>query len=194
MKLFYVSQHDAQPKLTRISVFLRHHGRFRLLTCDRGEGKRDGPRRASVDGAQECSHSNAVARVQPEAQLIVPDAQGVRACSTSTDGDRRAPFELGKDVERATRVLRTEGLAAASACAFFPRESLSADRLPPPPSSARTARTCRPHTTCTVRAARRAPCGRRTRAGTVGGEQRCRTACLAARLPRRLRCEEMLGL
>jgi hypothetical protein len=40
----------------------------------------------------------------------------------STDGGRRAPFALGDDVERATRVLRIEGLAAASACAFFPRE------------------------------------------------------------------------
>ena len=73
---------------------------------------------------------------------------------TSTDGGRRAPFALGDDDERVTRGLRIEGLAAALACALT-RGSLSADRLPPPPSSARTARTCRPRTTCTETVAAR---------------------------------------
>ena len=40
----------------------------------------------------------------------------------STDGGRRAPFALGDDDERVTRGLRIESLAAAAACAFFPRE------------------------------------------------------------------------
>ena len=80
-----------------------------------------------------------------------------------TAGLQHAPLALGDDDERVTRGLRIEGLAAAAASTFS-RGSLSLlDRLPPPPSSARTARTCvRSRTTCTVRAARRA-CGRRTR-------------------------------
>ena len=95
----------------------------------------------------------------------------------STDSGRRAPFALGDDDERVTRGLRIEGLAAASASTFS-RGSLSLlDRLPPPPSSARTARTCRSRTMCTVRAARRAPCGRRTRGH--GG----RRGALSRRLP-----------
>ena len=80
-----------------------------------------------------------------------------------TAGLQHAPLALGDDDERVTRGLRIEGLAAAAASTFS-RGSLSLlDRLPPPPSSARTARTCRSRTMCTVRAARRAPCGRRTR-------------------------------
>eukprot|EP00966_Prymnesium_polylepis_P222430 5146046-Prymnesium_polylepis.1 len=63
----------------------------------------------------------------------------------STDGGRRAPFELGEDVEREARGLRIEGLAAAAASTLT-RGSLSADRLPPPPSSARTARSYLPIT------------------------------------------------
>jgi hypothetical protein len=108
----------------------------------------------------------------------VPDAQGVRTCPGSDRRLQHAPFALGDDDERVTRGLRIEGLAAAAASTFFSRGSLSLlDRLPPPPSSARTARTCvRSRTTCTVRAARRAGVGL---AGTAGGEQRCRTACLA---------------
>ena len=63
-----------------------------------------------------------------------------------TAGLQHAPLALGDDDERVTRGLRIESLAAAAACAFFPRESLSADRLPPPPSSARTARPYLPTT------------------------------------------------
>ena len=90
-----------------------------------------------------------------------------------TAGLQHAPLALGDDDERVTRGLRIEGLAAAAASTFS-RGSLSLlDRLPPPPSSARTARTCvRSRTTCTVRAARRAGVGL---AGTVGGEQQGRT-------------------
>ena len=40
----------------------------------------------------------------------------------STDSGRRAPFALGDDDERVTRGLRIEGLAAAAASTFFPRE------------------------------------------------------------------------
>lgn len=71
---------------------------------------------------------------------------------TSTDGLQHAPSGPVDAVERVTRGLRIEGLAAAAACAFC----LSADQPPPPPSSARTARTCvRSRTTwSTVRAAR----------------------------------------
>ena len=82
-----------------------------------------------------------------------------------TAGLQHAPLALGDDDERVTRGLRIEGLAAAAASTFS-RGSLSLlDRLPPPPSSARTARTLRRSRTAwsTVRAARRAPCGRRTR-------------------------------
>ena len=47
------------------------------------------------------------------------NAQGVRGgTQASTDGGRRAPFALGDNVERATRVLHIEGLAAASASPF----------------------------------------------------------------------------
>ena len=55
-----------------------------------------------------------------------------------TDGGRRAPFALGGDDERVTRGLQPRPCALT-------RGSLSADRLPPPPSSARTARTCVDH-------------------------------------------------
>ena len=93
----------------------------------------------------------------------------------STDGGRRAPFALGDDDERVTRGLRIEGLAAAAACALT-RGSLSLlDRLPPPPSSARTASIT--HGVEHGEAARRAPCGRRTRGH--GG----RRAALPHRLP-----------
>ena len=105
----------------------------------------------------------------------------------STDGGRRAPFALGDDDERVTRGLRIEGLAAAAASTFS-RGSLSLlDRLPPPPSSARTARPYLPTTHGVEhgewRGEHRAVVGL---AGTVGGEQRCRTALLAVRLPRKL--------
>ena len=57
-----------------------------------------------------------------------------------TAGLQHAPLALGDDDERVTRGLRIEGLAAAAASTFS-RGSLSLlDRLPPPPSSARTAR------------------------------------------------------
>ena len=95
----------------------------------------------------------------------------------STDGGRRAPIALGDDVERATRVLRIEGLATAAASTFY----LSADQPPPPPSSARTARPYLPTTHGVEhgewRGEHRAVVGL---AGTVGGEQR----------PSRLRCED----
>ena len=62
-----------------------------------------------------------------------------------TAGLQHAPLALGDDDERVTRGLRIEGLAAAAASTFS-RGSLSLlDRLPPPPSSARTARTCVTH-------------------------------------------------
>ena len=62
--------------------------------------------------------------------------QGVRGgTQASTDGAQRAPFALGDDVERATRVLRID-LATAAASTFC----LSADQPPPPASSAQTAR------------------------------------------------------
>ena len=109
----------------------------------------------------------------------VPDAQGVRACPASTDGAQRAPFAPGDDVERVTRVLRIEGLAAASASTFS-RGSLSLDQLPPPPSSARTARSYLPitHGVEHDEAARRAPRGRRARGH--GGRRAARptSACL----------------
>ena len=71
-----------------------------------------------------------------------------------TAGLQHAPLALGDDDERVTRGLRIEGLAAAAASTFS-RGSLSLlDRLPPPPSSARTARTYRSRTAwSTVRAA-----------------------------------------
>ena len=57
-----------------------------------------------------------------------------------TAGLQHAPLALGDDDERVTRGLCIEGLAAAAASTFS-RGSLSLlDRLPPPPSSARTAR------------------------------------------------------
>ena len=39
-----------------------------------------------------------------------------------TAGLQHAPLALGDDDERVTRGLRIESLAAAAACAFFPRE------------------------------------------------------------------------
>ena len=98
-----------------------------------------------------------------------------------TAGLQHAPLALGDDDERVTRGLRIEGLAAAAASTFS-RGSLSLlDRLPPPPSSARTARPCLPTTHGVEhgewRGEHRAVVGL---AGTVGGEQRCRTACLEA--------------
>ena len=51
-----------------------------------------------------------------------PDAQVCGFAQATTDGGRRAPFALGDDDERVTRGLRIESLAAAAACAFFPRE------------------------------------------------------------------------
>eukprot|EP00966_Prymnesium_polylepis_P188202 4361767-Prymnesium_polylepis.1 len=141
----------------------------RTTTCERREGDRDGggptilckrvPEGARVDGALP-------KRVQPQ-----PRQEELRlmhrVCGrgeASSDGGRRAPFALGDDVERVTRGLRIEGLVAASACALT-RGSLSADRLPPPPSSARTARPYLPitHGVEHGEAARRAPRGRRTR-------------------------------
>ena len=63
-----------------------------------------------------------------------------------TAGLQHAPLALGDDDERVTRGLRIEGLAAAAASTFS-RGSLSLlDRLPPPPSSARTARPYLPTT------------------------------------------------
>ena len=93
-----------------------------------------------------------------------------------TAGLQHAPLALGDDDERVTRGLRIEGLAAAAASTFS-RGSLSLlDRLPPPPSSARTARPYLP-TTYGVehgewRGEHRAVVGL---AGTVGGEQQGRT-------------------
>ena len=85
-----------------------------------------------------------------------------------TAGLQHAPLALGDDDERVTRGLRIEGLAAAAASTFS-RGSLSLlDRLPPPPSSARTARPYLPitHGVEHGEAARRAGVGL---AGTVGG-------------------------
>ena len=97
-----------------------------------------------------------------EAQLLVPDAQ-VCGRAGMTDGGRRAPFDLVKHVDSMAGRSVVKDLAVASACALT-RGSLSADRLPPPPSSARTARTCRPRTAwSTVRRKRRARRDRRTR-------------------------------
>ena len=82
-----------------------------------------------------------------------------------TAGLQHAPLALGDDDERVTRGLRIEGLAAAAASTFS-RGSLSLlDRLPPPPSSARTARPYLPttHGVEHGEATRRAPRGRRTR-------------------------------
>ena len=97
-----------------------------------------------------------------------------------TAGLQHAPLALGDDDERVTRGLRIEGLAAAAASTFS-RGSLSLlDRLPPPPSSARTARPYLPTTHGVEhgewRGEHRAVVGL---AGTVGGEERCRAACLA---------------
>ena len=44
----------------------------------------------------------------------------------STDSGRRAPFALGDDDERVTRGLRIEGVTAAAASTFFPRELVAA--------------------------------------------------------------------
>ena len=93
-----------------------------------------------------------------------------------TAGLQHAPLALGDDDERVTRGLRIEGLAAAAASTFS-RGSLSLlDRLPPPPSSARTARPYLPTTHGVEhgewRGEHRAVVGL---AGTVGGEQQGRT-------------------
>ena len=99
-----------------------------------------------------------------------------------TAGLQHAPFALGDDDERVTRGLRIEGLAAAAASTFS-RGSLSLlDRLPPPPSSARTARPYLPTTHGVEhgewRGEHRAVVGL---AGTVGGHgcRAARTAPLA---------------
>ena len=97
-----------------------------------------------------------------------------------TAGLQHAPLALGDDDERVTRGLRIEGLAAAAASTFS-RGSLSLlDRLPPPPSSARTAR---PYLPITHGVEHGEPAAESTvrssdSRATVGGEQRCRTACL----------------
>ena len=111
-----------------------------------------------------------------------------------TAGLQHAPLALGDDDERVTRGLRIEGLAAAAASTFS-RGSLSLlDRLPPPPSSARTARTCvRSRTTCTVRAARRAPRGRRTRGPRWAASSAAAPLAWLEGFRARLRCEEMLS-
>ena len=93
-----------------------------------------------------------------------------------TAGLQHAPLALGDDDERVTRGLRIEGLAAAAASTFS-RGSLSLlDRLPPPPSSARTARPYLPTTHGVEhgewRGEHSAVVGL---AGTVGGEQQGRT-------------------
>ena len=107
-----------------------------------------------------------------------------------TAGLQHAPLALGDDDERVTRGLRIEGLAAAAASTFS-RGSLSLlDRLPPPPSSARTARSYLPIT-------------RGVEYGEAGAESTVRSsdsrARLRAALPHlawleasaRLRCEEI---
>ena len=67
---------------------------------------------------------------QPKARGDMPDVPECTGCAgraqASTDGGRRAPFALGDDDERVTRGLRIESLAAAAACAFFPRELVAA--------------------------------------------------------------------
>ena len=93
-----------------------------------------------------------------------------------TAGLQHAPSGSVDAVERVTRGLRIEGLAAAPASTFS-RGSLSLlDRLPPPPSSARTARPYLPTTHGVEhgewRGEHRAVVGL---AGTVGGEQQART-------------------
>ena len=167
-----------------ISTTLQHRGdhAFSQLTrgrrrdepCERsaGDGERDGRgdptflcKRVPGDGASKWRSRQDISRAATIGGVRAPvcnDCAGRGRAPTA--GLQHAPSGSVDAVERVTRGLRIESLAAAAACAFFPRESLSADRLPPPPSSARTARTCvRSRTTCTVRAARRAPCGRRTR-------------------------------
>ena len=98
-----------------------------------------------------------------------------------TAGLQHAPLALGDDDERVTRGLRIEGLAAAAASTFS-RGSLSLlDRLPPPPSSARTARPYLPTTHGVEHGEGGAESVRSSDSrATVGGEQRCRTACLEA--------------
>ena len=142
----------------------------RTTTCERREGERRGGgptflcKRVPGDGASEWRSRQ---DISPAATIGGVRAPVCNDCAgrgrASTAGLQHAPSGSVDAVERVTRELRIEGLAAASASTFS-RGSLSLlDRLPPPPSSARTARTCvRSRTTCTVRVARRA-CGRRTR-------------------------------
>ena len=105
-----------------------------------------------------------------------------------TAGLQHAPSGSVDAVERVTRGLRIESLVAAAACALT-RGSLSLlDRLPPPPSSARTARTCRSRTAWST-VSRRGECGRRTRGhlvvdgerflqrGSAGVDGRCEVRC-----------------
>ena len=100
-----------------------------------------------------------------------------------TAGLQHAPLALGDDDERVTRGLRIEGLAAAAASTFS-RGSLSLlDRLPPPPSSARTARPYLPTTHGVEHGEPAAESAVVGLAGTVDGEQRAATplGCLALR-------------
>ena len=111
-----------------------------------------------------------------------------------TAGLQHAPLALGDDDERVTRGLRIEGLAAAAASTFS-RGSLSLlDRLPPPPSSARTARPYLPTTHGVEhgewRGEHRAVVGL---AGHGGRRAALSHRLPAGRLPQGwLRCEEML--
>ena len=119
-----------------------------------------------------------------EARVAVPECTGLCGrAQASTAGLQHAPSGHVDAVERVTRGLRIEGLAAAAASTFS-RGSLSLlDRLPPPPSSARTARPYLPTTHGVEhgewRGEHRAVVGL---AGTVGGEQQGRTQDASGRL------------
>ena len=163
----------------------RHHRcHRRTTTCERREGERGegGPtflcKRVPGDGASEWRSRQDISTIGGVRAPVCNDCAGRGQAPTA--GLQHAPSGSVDAVERVTRGLRIEGLAAASASTFS-RGSLSADRLPPPPSSARTARTCRPRTAwSTVSRRRRAPCGRRTR-GHGGRRAAGRTAWRVSR-------------
>ena len=92
-----------------------------------------------------------------------------------TAGLQHAPLALGDDDERVTRGLRIEGLAAAAASTFSCGSLSLLDRLPPPPSSARTARPYLPITHGVEHGEPAAESAVVGLAGTVGGEQQGRT-------------------